>query len=82
MPMNDAGVWTPHEQKQVEWIAPQEMIVIAQLARLSPKHDIGIHCSRCEADFVGRNATTDGQWAISCGCRELRSDMGRPKPAA
>ncbi len=68
--------------ERVEAIDPRKMLILAQLAEFVDQTDMGLHCSRCKADFIGRNSSSDGRWTIACQCRAITADMGRGKPAA
>lgn len=44
---------------------------------------MGLHCSKCKADIIGKNADTDRVFAVSCGCREFigpNRDYREPPP--
>ncbi len=47
----------------MEWFAQFELF--AQHFRL------GLHCSLCKADLVGKNADTDRIFTVACQCREF-----------
>lgn len=32
---------------------------------------LGIHCAKCGADLIGKNADTDKVFSATCGCREF-----------
>lgn len=31
---------------------------------------IGMHCAKCGADILGKNADSDKTFSVTCGCRE------------
>lgn len=60
----------------VEGIRPAEMMIIAQMADICARHKISLVCPKCDASFVGRNGSSDRTWSITCGCRELKAEVG------
>lgn len=32
---------------------------------------IGLHCARCKADLIGKNADSDKHFTVLCECREF-----------
>jgi len=47
----------------VEWLR--------QFADFAERYEMGIHCSRCGKDFIGRNADSDATFSHACECREF-----------
>ena len=60
----------------IEALKPAEMFLIAQMAELCGRHQMSLVCPKCDQSFVGRNGSSDRTWSISCGCRELKADVG------
>jgi hypothetical protein len=58
---------------------PEFMRMIALLAETSADIDIGLHCSRCKENLVGRNAREDRQWRLECACRTFVGANPLPK---
>lgn len=44
------------------------MKMIAVLAETSSTVHIGLHCSQCNQDISGKNATADKGWIMECAC--------------
>ena len=47
----------------VEWLC--------QLDPFCRKFGLGLHCSHCGGDLVGKNGSNDRTFSVSCGCREF-----------
>lgn len=45
------------------------MQMLAVLAETSGEIHVGLHCSLCKENIVGKNATSDKQWIMECACR-------------
>lgn len=45
------------------------MQMLAVLAETSSEVHIGLHCSLCKENIVGKNATSDKRWVMECACR-------------
>lgn len=45
------------------------MQMLAVLAETSADIDLGLHCSRCKENVVGKNARGDNRWIMECACR-------------
>lgn len=41
-----------------------------QFSDFASAQRLGIHCSDCGADVVGRNSDSDATFSVACGCRE------------
>ena len=50
-------------------LPPEYLRMIAVLAETSSEVDLGLHCSRCHENVVGRNGSGDRRWIMECGCR-------------
>lgn len=45
------------------------MQMLAVFAETSNEVDLGLHCSRCKENLVGKNASADKRWIMECACR-------------
>lgn len=74
MTVRTTTLWTPGglvnvgERVEVR-VPPEYMRMVAVLAETSSDIGLGIHCSRCGQDLVGKNARADTQWIMECACR-------------
>jgi hypothetical protein len=79
--MSDDGtraIWTPDGVKtfgkaasaRVE-LRPGVMEWMRQFADVASALNLGLHCGRCGADVVGKNADSDRVFSLACGCREF-----------
>lgn len=68
------------KERTEERYPPEFMRMIAVFADTSADTRIGLHCSECKQDFVGKNARADNQWRIECACRTITG--GNPLPKA
>ena len=55
--------------RQTVNLPPEYLRMLAVLAETSGEVDLGIHCSRCNQDIVGKNGHGDRRWIMECGCR-------------
>lgn len=65
--------WTPGgmittEREEIR-LPPEYCRMLAVLADTSGEIDLGLHCSRCNQDLVGKNARADTAWILECACR-------------
>lgn len=77
--MNDPNaIWTPDglvdlanakPRARVE-LRPALMEWFRQFADFAEWQSVGLHCSRCKADIVGKNNDADKSFAVACQCRE------------
>jgi hypothetical protein len=61
-------------------IPPEYAKMLAVFADTSSQIDLGLHCSRCKQDLVGKNARLDTRWILECACRTFVG--GNPLRAA
>lgn len=61
-------------------LPPEYAQMLAALAETSGVIDLGLHCSRCQQDVRGGNATADNRWLMECACRTFVA--GNPLPRA
>jgi hypothetical protein len=61
-------------------VPPEYMRMVAVFAETSADIDLGLHCSRCGQDLVGKNARADTRWIMECACRTFIG--GNPLPQA
>jgi hypothetical protein len=65
-----SSIWTPATtERQTVNLPPEYMKMLAVLAETSAQIDLGLHCSRCNQDLSGKNATADKGWIMECACR-------------
>lgn len=50
-------------------IPPEYAKMLAVFADTSAQMQLGIHCSVCGTDLVGKNAREDTRWIMECACR-------------
>lgn len=64
------GIEGPGHRERIE--LPTNLINwFIQFNDFAKFYRIGIHCSRCEADFVAKNDKTARVFATACKCREF-----------
>lgn len=44
---------------------------LRQMADVAQALSLGLHCSKCKADVIGRNDDSDPVYVVTCGCREF-----------
>ena len=44
---------------------------LRQFADVATAMELGLHCSRCKSDIVGKNSETARSYAVSCQCRDF-----------
>ena len=72
------ALWTPdgvqmlgtQQPERIE-LRPGVLEWLRQFADVAAALKLGIHCSLCKADLVGRNRDSDKTFSVTCGCREL-----------
>ena len=77
MPKPTSALWTPNGLKTVG--KPLERVELRpgltewfrQFVEVAAHFSLGLHCSKCGADIVGRNADSDRSFSVACGCREF-----------
>jgi len=72
------AIWTPQgivdvsgQQRERVEMRPGIIEFFRQAADVFTHYQLGIHCGKCGADVVGRNADTDKVFVVACGCREF-----------
>lgn len=93
MPKPSPAIWTPNgivdlanrpsSRTKVE-LRPGLMEFFRQFADFAAHFQLGLHCSKCGADVIGKNADTDRVFSAACGCREfvgLNRDYREPTSA-
>lgn len=67
------NLWTPggtiSTERQTVNLPPEYMKMLAVFGETSSEINLGLHCSRCKQDVVGKNATADKGWIMECACR-------------
>ncbi len=63
-----SGLLIPTGRQTVN-LPMEYMQMLAVLAETSSDIDLGLHCSRCKENVVGKNATSDKRWIMECACR-------------
>jgi len=58
--------------RQMVTLPPEFAKMLAVLGETSAELDLGLHCSRCHENLVGKNAREDTQWIVECGCRTFK----------
>ena|SRR5690349_5656799 len=79
-PKPSTAIWTPQgivdvagqpsSREKVE-LRPGLTEWLRQFNDFAAHFQLGIHCGKCGADLVGRNADTDKVFVVACGCREF-----------
>jgi len=71
------AIWTPQGVKgegvnlhRVEMTGMQ-MGALREFADFARHFSLGLHCSKCGTDLVGKNASYDGAHIVACACREF-----------
>lgn len=72
------GIWTPKGFATIGSKAPERvelsadaMAKFGEVQAFFTRLNLGLHCAKCSADIVGKNAYSDGAWSATCGCREF-----------
>ena len=77
MPKPTSALWTPDGLKTVGKslerveLRPGLMEWFRQFADVAEHISLGLHCSKCDGDVVGRNGENDHTFSVACGCREF-----------
>lgn len=50
-------------------LPPEYMQMLVAFAETSAVVDLGLHCSRCKENVVGRNGPGDRKFIMDCACR-------------
>jgi hypothetical protein len=72
------AIWTPDGMKTIGAKTDHARVELKagvmewmrQFADVAAALNLGIHCGRCGADVVGKNADSDRVFSLACGCRE------------
>ncbi len=81
MPKPSPAIWTPNgivnldgkpstTRQRVE-LRPGLVEWLRQMNDFAAHFQLGLHCSKCGADVIGKNADTDRVFSAACGCREF-----------
>lgn len=72
------AIWTPEGvvmlgEKQAERVElrPGIMEWLRQFSDVAQALGLGMHCSKCKKDLVGKNSDSDKVFAVVCECREF-----------
>lgn len=87
-----AAIWTPKgivmaggkKPDRVE-LRPKLMEWFYQFTQFAEHFQIGLHCSKCGKDIIGKNSDTARTFSATCGCREfigLNRDVQRAEASA
>lgn len=70
-------LWTPdglmdigQKAERVE-LKPGVMEWLRQFSDVAGVLKLGVHCSLCGKDLIGKNADTDKVYGVACGCRDF-----------
>ena len=74
--------WTPPDAREEVRVPPEYLKMIAVLADTSAQMRLGLHCSKCGQDLIGKNAHGDRRWVMECACRTFIGGNPLPKGAA
>lgn len=72
----ERGIWTPDgiigltPRERVE-LKPGLVAWLAQFEDFAKHFSLGLHCSKCGADLVGKNSERDRVFSAVCQCREF-----------
>lgn len=55
--------------RQTVKLPMEYMQMLAVLAETSAEISVGLHCSQCKENIVGKNARGDNRWIMECACR-------------
>lgn len=75
--MSGKAIWTPdgvvNLGATVERVELRKGIMewLRQFSDVATALGLGMHCSKCKADIVGKNADSDRVFSVTCGCREF-----------
>lgn len=72
------NIWTPNGIKRLSGRANDRVDLrpglvewLVQFEAFAKAFQLGLHCAKCGADVIGRNAETDRVYTASCGCRDF-----------
>lgn len=78
MPAEKSVIWTPDGMQTIGAKAPERVELrpaimewLRQFSDVAAALGLGVHCAKCGADLVGKNADSDRVFSVSCGCREF-----------
>lgn len=60
-------------------IPQAHMAAFREFAEFAAHYRLGIHCSVCGNDLIGRNADQDSRHSVACTCREFIAVNDRPE---
>lgn len=55
--------------REEQRLPPEYMQMLVAFAETSAVVDLGLHCSRCKENVVGRNGPGDRKFIMDCACR-------------
>jgi len=61
-------------------LTERQVLLLALFAKELSPLGLGIHCSRCQSDLVGRNAAIDQTLDLKCKCRDFKADNPDQRP--
>lgn len=71
-------IWTPdgmvtigEKQNERVELRPGVGEWLRQFQDVATALNLGLHCSLCDADIVGKNSDDDRVYSVACGCREF-----------
>lgn len=72
------AIWTPDGLRTIGAKTPDRIELkstvgewLRQFADVASALGMGLYCSKCKADIIGRNSDSDPVYTVSCGCREF-----------
>jgi len=87
--MPSQAIWTPDgvvdlDGKKRERVELRAGLTewFAQFEAVAQHFGLGLHCSRCKADVIGKNGSNDKMFSVSCECRDFVGSNRdyRPEP--
>ena len=76
--METKALWTPDGVRVIGAKQPARVEMRAgavewlrQFSDFAAALNLGLHCGRCGADVIGKNADSDKVFSATCGCREF-----------
>lgn len=84
--MSGKAIWTPdgivNLGKTVDRVELRKGVMewLRQFSDVAAALGLGMHCSKCKADIVGKNADSDRVFSVTCGCREFVGENRDYKP--
>lgn len=86
MPESNA-LWTPDGMVTLGGKKPERVELrkgvmewLRQFSDVAAALGLGLHCARCKADLVGKNADSDRVFSVACGCREYIGENREYRP--